>query len=621
MTLSEVQNFVAGPDFTPLDQALAEELGHWDGKDRPELFLAVALLSQACGNGHSCLDLAAAPVPTQTEGVSLSYPSPKEWGAILRQSPVVGAPGEYQPLVLDGKRRLYFQRFHLYETRIASHLLKKAYASLAQDIDPAALQTEIEKLLPGEKSAAQRNACRVALTRAFCVITGGPGTGKTFAAGQVVALFRKLSSAEKKRVALVAPTGKAAARLQESIQQALRAAGDSDAPPEAQTLHRFLGANRDGTAFRHGPGDPAPAELVIVDEASMLDLALMDRLLGALHPSARLILLGDQDQLASVEAGSVLGDICAADSSDGGTSPVCEKTVGHRSSVPSIRHGTQDGCPTIPAEVRPAVGGLRGDSLQSCMVRLDRSHRFDAQGEIRRLSQAVRNGEAEAAIRILRTARAEVGQMDLPSRQALPGQLNAMVLPRLKDQLQATTPAEALERLTRFRILCALRKGPYGAEQANLRIEEILVKEGLIPRGEPWYAGRPVLITANDYAARLFNGDLGVIYPDPSAGGLPMAWFAGADGALRSFAPERLPRHETAFALTVHKSQGSEFDAVLLMLSDRMAPVLTRELVYTGLTRAKSRAEIWCHSDILSEAIRARVRRMSGLHDLLSAVR
>jgi exodeoxyribonuclease V alpha subunit len=395
----------------------------------------------------------------------------------------------------------------------------------------------------------------------FCVITGGPGTGKTRTISVLLELLEALST-EPPRFALAAPTGKAAARMTEALSRTK--------PHAAVTLHRLLGIRPQTGTPRHDAANPLPADVVIIDEASMIDLAMMAKLFAATPTDARLILLGDRDQLASVEAGHVLGDICEA-------------------------AGAKD---------------------RDAFVTLAQNFRFTSESGIQKLSAAVNAGEAASALTLLEQATEGLTGHALPPPGALAGRLREFILQAHRATIEASDPAAALRVQSAFRILCAIRGGPYGVEHLN-RVAESILAGSIQPAGRQ-YRGRPIMVLQNDYNLGLFNGDLGVVLPDAGADGELRAFFPDAQGNVRSFHTARLPEHETVWAMTVHKSQGSEFDRVLLILPDRDTPVLTRELVYTGITRARSAAEVWSTPAIMKAAIARRTERYSGLRDLLA---
>ena len=424
---------------------------------------------------------------------------------------------------------------------------------------------------------------------------------------RLLALLLEQAGPEALRVALAAPTGKAAARLQEALQKA-KAGIDCPEPVraalgrEASTLHRLLGSRPGRPDFRYNGDNPLPADVVIVDEASMVDLPLLSKLVQALHADTRLILLGDKDQLASVEAGAALGDLCDTGRAHG-------YSAGFRETIWRIAGET---LPESPEEA-----GAPG--IRDAVVELRRSYRFDGASAIGRAGRAVNEGDGAFALSLMKEGRREdLAWRDVPEPEGLARALTGPVLrwfdPCLKA-LSSADPGEVFALFNRFRILCALREGPYGVVALNRLVEEILSSRGLIRKGGRWYAGRPVLVTENDYTLRLFNGDVGILLPDPGARGGLRAVFPSADGGWRRLLPMRLPGHETVFAMTIHKSQGSEFEDVLLLLPDRPSAVLTRELVYTGMTRAKRKVEVWGRDEVFRAAVSRRTERVSGLRE------
>lgn len=568
-------------EFAALDRQFAKLLARLAGDENSsELELAAKLASWNRREGNICVHL---PSVAGTTWGRLTLPPLEAWTRRLRDTSVVGKPGEFKPLVLDAAGRLYLHRYWDYETRLAAAIRRRAASNGDLVFDESKATELLHRLFPNDGSGEtnwQKVAAFTALRRRFCVISGGPGTGKTRTVVVLLALLLELAGEPPLRIALAAPTGKAAARLQESLRKlkATLACPDSvksHLPEESFTLHRLLGSRPESAFFKHDAENPLPFDAVIVDEASMVDLALMTKLVEAVPPDARLILLGDRDQLASVEAGSVLGDICEA-----------AKT-------------SQE-------------GGLAG-----CVVQLEKNYRFGSANGLLALSRAVNAGDASTAMELLSSAAAITGR-PLPARTQLKAALREKVLNGFGPVFDATDAAAALAALTRCRILCALREGPFGVTGLNRFIEEILRDAGRIQEQGPWYRGRPVMITRNDYSLGLFNGDVGVLWPDPVSG-QPRAWFADATTGVRAVLPLRLPEHETAFAMTVHKSQGSEFAGVLLLLPDRPSPVLSRELIYTGLTRASERAEVWFTEPVLRVALAQRATRTSGLQDQLKA--
>jgi exodeoxyribonuclease V alpha subunit len=595
--------------LTDLDIHLADLLARLSGGDDPGLRLAAALVSHRTGEGHVCADLAASAGRPLVEGVPEAPVAPDigAWTAALRASSVVGSDGDDAPLVLDAAGRLYLRRYWVYERTLADDLLARA-AAAPVDVDEATLARVVERLLPRDESPAsetdwQRVAAVAAVLRRLCVISGGPGTGKTSTVVRLLALLAATSAAPP-RIALAAPTGKAAARLEAAVRagraalplpEALRAA----IPEQASTLHRLLGARSESPAVRHDARNPLAADVVVIDEASMVDLALMAKLVRALPREARLVLLGDRDQLASVEAGAVLGDLCGPAS---GFSPDFAARVAH-----------------ITGERVPA-GDRSASPLRDAVVLLRDSRRFAASSGIARLAAAVNRGDAEGALAVLAAGHDDVAWRPLASRGWRDALCAAAVdgfttyLERLRAG--AVVP-DVFSAFAGFRILCAHRQGPAGVERVNRQLEEAFVARRLIRPHGPWYPGRPVMVTRNDYALRVFNGDVGIVLRDPAAPENVHLVFEGTDDVARSVPPARLPPHETVFAMTVHKSQGSEFDRVLLLLPPEPSRVVTRELLYTAITRARGRVDIWATEPALRAAVASRVERSSGLRDAL----
>ena len=524
------------------------------GEDAAIFNRIVTDLSAAMAAGHVCLPVASAEV------------------GVLRQSRLV-SDGSPTPLVLVSAQRggrLYLHRYYRYEQRLATQLLALAQRRYAVDN----LAELLDGCFPPEAGETdwQRQAAAVALQRALCIVTGGPGTGKTSTVAKIIALLLK-ACGPGLRLALAAPTGKAAMRLRESLGRGLAGLalpGDLAAavPAGASTLHRLLGVRPDSPAFRHTDDNPLPYDVVVVDEASMIDLAMMSKLVDALPPGARLILLGDRDQLASVESGAVLADCSRA--------------------------------------------------LPDNTVELQRTFRFDA--GIKTLAGHVNGQRAEEAWSLIESGRfANVRLVrGAPLQRAVDHYFAYMqMVAGDGDKLHYR---QVFAMFNRFRILCAVRQGARGVAAVNQAIERGLQARGCrITPEETWYPGRPVLITANDYSLDLFNGDIGICLPDPVGEGRIKVWFEQADGRLRSFLPYRLPQCETVYAMTIHKSQGSEFDEVLIVLPDQDNPVLSRELVYTAITRAKKVVAILAEQEILQAALGRSIERVSGLAGMLSS--
>jgi len=583
--------------------------------DDPDIFMGAALVSNAAGNGDIYLDLALSAGKPLGEGLGaeprLRCSELNAWTEKLHASPVVGSPGEVRPLILDKKNRLYLYRYWDYEKKLAELILKRAQEHIG-DIDEFLLRNSLQRLFP-ENSANgidwQKVAALAATLNKFCLISGGPGTGKTFTVAKILALLLEQAGDARLEILLAAPTGKAAARLSESIitaKKILNCRQDiiDDIPSEAYTIHRLLKTIPGSPYFIHNSENRLPADIVVVDEASMVDLALMSKLLEAIPATARLILIGDKDQLASVEAGSVLGDICDRNRVHGFSERFCkrlEKITGEEFNAGYERDNFKN-------------------KLQDCIVILKKSFRFTESSTIGKLSRSVNRGDIEKVLDVLETSPIQISWTETLGRKNLFQALAKKIIQGYSEYLKTTDPHTALERLNRFKILCAVNIGPFGVNAVNMLAEKALGREGLIKPEQNWYKGRPVLITRNDYSLGLFNGDMGIALPAPDSDNKDLyVYFPGNAGQLRRFLPQRLPEHETVFAMTVHKSQGSEFDDVLMILPEKDYPVLTRELIYTAITRARQNISIWGTEVVIRAAVSRKIERTSGLRDALWA--
>ena len=600
----------------PLDHALAQvlrRLGMTDtGSAPPEPVLAAAgLASLAVAQGHAGFELAR---PSLLLDGPVDWPDPQQWRDALALSPWVSTPAADEgapttaPLVME-QGLVYLRRYREYERRLAQGLLRIAAAAPAGG-DVAALAPVFAALFPAAAGGAdaQARAAALALLRSLLLVTGGPGTGKTTTIARMLVLLLEHARAEGRtppRIALAAPTGRAADRMAGSMRSATAMLdglplldGDLLAalPTRASTLHRLLGTIPDSPRFRHDADHPLPFDVVVVDEASMVDLPLMCKLVEAVPDGCRLVLLGDPDQLPSVEAGDVLSGILRA--AGGGQ-------------VLAVADATR--LQPLLGEAPAAQGNAMGGGLAGHRVHLHRGYRQSSGLQLSPLADAVRTGDADAALALLRGGLAGVdfheGALDplLAGRGALVGHWRALA--------SREDPATALRDAGQMCLLTALREGPQGARGLNARIEELLGG-----RQSGYFQGRLLQVTENSYRHRLFNGDVGICMRDAS--GAMVAWFAGdgdGDGGLRGFHPGALPAHESAFAMTVHKAQGSEFDEVWLQLPRQPSKVLSRELVYTALTRARSALHLCADETVLREALSRHSVRVSGLAVRLGA--
>ena len=637
-TLQWLQLWMEAGWLRRLDVALAAQLLRLDPQVTPALLVATAVLAQMEGRGHTCLPLQQL---LQAPAAWLAWPAQAVQGeqglqALWAHMPATLAAWQYalqssvlrqadardqgQPLVLGGSEQdplLYLRRYAAYEHRVGQGLRTRALDRLA--VDEVLAAQWLSRLFgpPPQDTDWQRLACAVALRAPLAVITGGPGTGKTYTAARLLALQLALHPGPAPlRVALAAPTGKAAARLKQSIGAAIDAlkipAEDLDlnalvqAMGPARTLHSLLGARPDTRRFRHHAANVLDVDVLMVDEASMVHLEMMDNLLAALPPKARLILLGDKDQLSSVEAGAVLGDMCrhaAQGLYDADTAAMAQRVGGQ----------------SLPAEYL-ATGAA--PVLAQVTVMLRHSRRFE--GAIGALAQAVNLGDANAARTVLAAGKEDVASVQ-PHQPKAVCDLALDATWGWKDYAALVSqgaPAgeghsawvsQVLQAFDRMRVLCAVREGVWGVQGLNDAIEKALAQQAGLPvtAGE-WYAGRPVMVLRNDAQAGVFNGDVGVALPAADGKGLRV-WFAEGE-ALRSVAVMRLPDVQTAFAMTVHKSQGSEFAHTVLVLPPGGGEVLSRELVYTGITRARQRLTlVEVEAGLLEAALARPSARASGL--------
>ncbi|MFZ5519323.1 MAG: exodeoxyribonuclease V subunit alpha [Candidatus Zhuqueibacterota bacterium] len=610
MMNSDIRALFNQSKFSRLDIHFASFMVELSRGKSDELALAAALVSYHTRQGHICLDLAtmAGKKLAQMDDAAAPVFCPElaDWRSALLRSEVVGAPGQFTPLILDGKNRLYLYRYWDYENALITAIQARVNAPV--ELESRNLPAALATYFPDDNADEpdwQRIAGFVSLAQKFVVISGGPGTGKTTTVAKILALLIQTSRSGL-NIALAAPTGKAAARLQEAIQSARQKLNCPEyvkqaIPEKTSTIHRLLAPRADSPYFRFNEKNPLAVDVVVVDESSMVDLALMAKLVRALPADARLILLGDKNQLASVEAGAVLGDVCDAGRPHSFTASFRERLKRE-------------------AEIHSPEAGETADShpIQNCIVQFQKSYRFKSDSGIAAVSRAIHAGDSVAAfVTLSHPDRDDIRWQGLPRPDALLSSVREKVTGFYGQFREVIEPEQAFRLFERFCILCALREGPYGVVSLNAMIESALRENHLISGENVWYPGRPVLVTTNDYQLRLYNGDVGFAFSDPASNGELRVFFPALDGAIRKYHPMRLPAHETVYAMTIHKSQGSEFDEVLVILPERDSPLLTRELVYTAITRARLRAEIWTPESVFKTAVSRRISRSSGLRDSL----
>jgi len=606
------------------DVHVALRLGRLGTVHDENVLLAAALAVRAPRLGHVCTDLRSirdnvtVDVDFPVDLPALPWPDPESWIALVSASPLVrsgsDAAGD-RPLRLVGSL-LYLDRYWREERRVADDLRARA-RDMAAGVDMAKLSAGLGRLFLGDDAPDyQRLAAVTAVLRRFTVVGGGPGTGKTTTVAKIIALLEEQASADGAPappiVALAAPTGKAAARLAESVHAEAGRLDVSDRirsrlqAMDAVTLHRLLGWRPGSRSrFRHDRSNRLPHDVVIVDETSMVSLSLMAKLVESVRASARLILVGDPQQLASVEAGAVLGDVVG---------PASDRLLMRAPVAALLAESTGQDVPST----EPPAGATIGDGI----VILRKVHRFHESSGIAALAGAIRRDDADAVIDVLRGGSDALTWIEIdiaapsaivelePVRQAA-----VSAGRRVTESARAGDGGKAIEALGSFRLLCAHRRGACGVATWTDNIERWLAA-GIedFASGGPWYVGRPLLVTENDHGLRLYNGDTGVVVA--GAEGRVSAVFERSGKVVR-FSPHRLSAVDTVYAMTIHKSQGSQFDTVAVLLPDLTSRILTRELLYTAATRAQSRLILAGTEAAIRAAVGRPIARASGLRDLL----
>jgi exodeoxyribonuclease V alpha subunit len=567
--------FNAAGVLTSSDVHVASRVGALGNESDETVLLAVALTVRAVRRGSVAVDLATIP----DVAPELAWPDAGAWADAVRASPLLEAG-----VIRFDHELLYLDRYHRLETQVCDDLLTRA-AQPAPPLDEDALARAVE-LIQGEHfSTDQELAATGAARRWTSVLTGGPGTGKTTTVARILVLLADQAAVRGERlsIALAAPTGKAATRLQEAVVTELAAiaesspaakeAGERVGRPDGLTLHRLLGWRPDNsTRFRHDRTNRLKYDVVVVDECSMVELTMMGRLLEAVRPQARLILVGDPKQLTSVGAGAVLSDL---------------------------------------------VAGYEGDPASPVAAL---THNFRAQQDIKALAESLRRGDADEVLAVLRAPSEQVEFVEATDLAEVEEALRSDCLDAalaIRAAALAEDAEGAIAALDTHRLLCAHREGPHGVRRWNAQVERWLAETPDVEIFGQWYVGRPLLVTTNDYALDVYNGEIGVVVRQ----GLRQRAFVAGSERLKEFAPGRLDAVETMHAMTIHKSQGSEAQRVTVLLPDADSRLLTRELFYTAVTRARQKVRVVGSEAAVRAAVATQATRATGLRQRLQAAR
>ncbi len=532
-------------------------------------------------------------IPEEEQAGDVKLPELIQWRTAIEASSSVGAPGETTFMILDTQNRLYLQKYRQYQQTIAEKIAER----VKQKRDSEALNLIASRLINMFRKSNdidwQKVAAAMAIYNNFTVITGGPGTGKTYTIAKIISACHALYP--ERRIALAAPTGKAAARVKESLRDELT---DNTQLCDAVTLHSLLKINPRTHLSCYNQANPLDADIVIVDETSMIPFALMAKLLSAIAPSTSLVLVGDKDQLASVEAGAVLNDLCM----------ITKTNVFSKKTAEILRKNNIADIPETDISDHPYAGVV-------CELR--KNYRQKDAPEIAELSARIKVGDVEESLKILRRKNTNAELKNLP-------EINTLHLPLIEYIEQHIAPLytsescqQAYEMLLASLILCSHRVGPYGSESINKKIESLLQRKKIIHPLEIYYHCRPIMILTNAYDLKVYNGDVGLVWQKGDQKG---AFFKDSSGGMRCIPVSRLPMHTTAYAVTIHKSQGSEAQEVQLYLSDTGGTFITRELVYTGVTRAKKSVKIYANKEMLRQGIEKVTERPSGICDAIKAL-
>ena len=558
------------------------------------LQLAV-LVNQEIKQGNVCLRVDD--IAPRSEALLRTTLSDVE--TVIQSSPIIGGRDDKRPLVYD-LNKLYLSRYFYYEQQLAQRLL--ALVNTSRPVQKIAAESLQQLFNSQENPDYQKIAAVISSHHQLCIISGGPGTGKTRTVSQLLALL--LQQNPQLNIKLAAPTGKAAARLSQSIQQSrVQMMHDlfveQQIPDKAITLHRLLGIHRYTHRPRYHADNPLNCDVLVLDEASMIDQQMMAMVCEALPEQARLILLGDKDQLSSVEAGSVFADLCGE---------------------LKVTQFSKAQCQWIKRTLDYMVPEYRGNyRLADQVVVLQKSYRFEGDSAIGQLARLINSGDSEGCLQFLMTSQATAQmQWQQPSDQQLTEQLMQQVIQHYQPIIEADNIKQAFDCFYRFQILAAIWEGVSGVDAINHVIQQALKRHNKIPADSLYYAGMPLMMSSNMYQYGIHNGDIGIVWLDDND--QLKVWFEADDGSHRALSLSQLPQSKPAYAMTVHKSQGSEFDRVLMILPNYDSSVCTRELLYTGITRARDSVEIWGLGGVIESAVERKTERVSGLLERLSTL-
>ncbi len=536
--------------FSNIDTQFANLIKKLDARESDEVFEAAALASFYARAGHIFVEI---------EDERIEY---------IRQSRCVGGCDDYAPLILQDNK-LYLYRYWKYKKNFSEYI-EKTFKKELKKID-INIAKKCLKIFFDFDDSYEITAGLSALLKYFVVITGGPGAGKTSIAAKILGAVIFMNKTENFKIALAAPTGKAAARLKESIGNAKKFLDVEKEilgkiPEDAYTIHRLLGKKENSSAYFYNAENPIPFNMILIDEASMIDIELMSSFIDALLPDTLLIMLGDKDQLSSVQPGSVFADICGN---------------------ASINAFSKDFI-SIFNKISDRNFNLDLSESEKNVIEFKRSFRFSDESGIKLLSDAINRNKPDEAFDILRKDEFyDLKWIDIKDNNSLYDEMQDLCITKYRDYLQNNEPEKCIANFSKFKILCAIRAGSFGASGLNEFAEHVLEKEGLINREDSWYHKKPILITKNDYDLNLFNGDTGITFKDSYS--RSFVFFPLEHGKVKKIFSKKILYYETSYAITVHKSQGSEFDEILLVLPDKESSVLTKELLYTAVTRAKNK--------------------------------